>query len=170
MPQRITLILTPKPSNTLYWACSEQVFYLNLTLTNVHIGLLIYKLIANYRCWLLCKYQKIKPDWMRKLYSILWIILWKWNVLRISPLTIADHNNVMLFWCYLCFYITGYVAYFITACVLDFERATALVVLTSLAVVAKAYDLVKTYHGDNITKCFIPAQRCFNNFRRWIIG
>uniref|UniRef100_A0A674CUJ1 Sodium/nucleoside cotransporter n=1 Tax=Salmo trutta TaxID=8032 RepID=A0A674CUJ1_SALTR len=52
-----------------------------------------------------------------------------------------------------------YVAYFITACVLDFERATALVVLTSLAVVAKAYDLVKTYHGDNITKCFIPAQR-----------
>eukprot|EP00063_Salmo_salar_P005471 XP_013980306.1 PREDICTED: sodium/nucleoside cotransporter 2-like isoform X1 [Salmo salar] len=64
----------------------------------------------------------------------------------------------------------GYVAYFITACVLDFERATALVVLTSLAVVAKAYDLVKTYHGDNITKCFIPAQRCFNNFRRWIIG
>uniref|UniRef100_A0A674CTI7 Sodium/nucleoside cotransporter n=1 Tax=Salmo trutta TaxID=8032 RepID=A0A674CTI7_SALTR len=46
----------------------------------------------------------------------------------------------------------GYVAYFITACVLDFERATALVVLTSLAVVAKAYDLVKTYHGDNITK------------------
>uniref|UniRef100_A0AAZ3RKP5 Sodium/nucleoside cotransporter n=1 Tax=Oncorhynchus tshawytscha TaxID=74940 RepID=A0AAZ3RKP5_ONCTS len=53
----------------------------------------------------------------------------------------------------------GYVAYFITACILDFERSIALVVLTSLAVVSKAYDLVKTYHGDSITKCFIPAQR-----------
>uniref|UniRef100_A0AAY5K402 Sodium/nucleoside cotransporter n=1 Tax=Esox lucius TaxID=8010 RepID=A0AAY5K402_ESOLU len=56
----------------------------------------------------------------------------------------------------------GYVAYFITACVLDFERAIALVVLTSLAVVSKAYDLVKKYKGESITKCFIPAQRCFN--------
>uniref|UniRef100_A0AAZ3SX92 Sodium/nucleoside cotransporter n=1 Tax=Oncorhynchus tshawytscha TaxID=74940 RepID=A0AAZ3SX92_ONCTS len=64
----------------------------------------------------------------------------------------------------------GYVAYFITACILDFERSIALVVLTSLAVVSKAYDLVKTYHGDSITKCFIPAQRCYNNFRGWIIG
>uniref|UniRef100_A0A3P8YSL5 Sodium/nucleoside cotransporter n=1 Tax=Esox lucius TaxID=8010 RepID=A0A3P8YSL5_ESOLU len=53
----------------------------------------------------------------------------------------------------------GYVAYFITACVLDFERAIALVVLTSLAVVSKAYDLVKKYKGESITKCFIPAQR-----------
>uniref|UniRef100_A0A8C8LWB4 Sodium/nucleoside cotransporter n=1 Tax=Oncorhynchus tshawytscha TaxID=74940 RepID=A0A8C8LWB4_ONCTS len=51
----------------------------------------------------------------------------------------------------------GYVAYFITACILDFERSIALVVLTSLAVVSKAYDLVKTYHGDSITKCFIPC-------------
>uniref|UniRef100_A0A3P8YSL4 Sodium/nucleoside cotransporter n=1 Tax=Esox lucius TaxID=8010 RepID=A0A3P8YSL4_ESOLU len=64
----------------------------------------------------------------------------------------------------------GYVAYFITACVLDFERAIALVVLTSLAVVSKAYDLVKKYKGESITKCFIPAQRCFNSFRGWIIG
>uniref|UniRef100_A0A8C7SJZ3 Solute carrier family 28 member 1 n=1 Tax=Oncorhynchus mykiss TaxID=8022 RepID=A0A8C7SJZ3_ONCMY len=50
------------------------------------------------------------------------------------------------------FYETCYVAYFITACIVDFERAIALVVLTSLAVVSKAYDLVKTYHGDSITK------------------
>ncbi|KAJ8003280.1 hypothetical protein DPEC_G00167780 [Dallia pectoralis] len=64
----------------------------------------------------------------------------------------------------------GYVAYFITACVLDFERAIALVVLTSLAIVSKTYDLVKKYKGENITKCFKPAHRCFNKFRRWIIG
>uniref|UniRef100_A0A8C5N7E5 Sodium/nucleoside cotransporter n=1 Tax=Gouania willdenowi TaxID=441366 RepID=A0A8C5N7E5_GOUWI len=37
----------------------------------------------------------------------------------------------------------GYVAYFIAACVLDFQRATALVVLTVLAVFAKSYELIK---------------------------
>uniref|UniRef100_A0A8C7SHG8 Sodium/nucleoside cotransporter n=1 Tax=Oncorhynchus mykiss TaxID=8022 RepID=A0A8C7SHG8_ONCMY len=65
----------------------------------------------------------------------------------------------------------GYVAYFITACIVDFERAIALVVLTSLAVVSKAYDLVKTYHGDSITKCFIPAQRfCCGFFRVFVVA
>uniref|UniRef100_A0A8C7DAH9 Sodium/nucleoside cotransporter n=1 Tax=Oncorhynchus kisutch TaxID=8019 RepID=A0A8C7DAH9_ONCKI len=57
----------------------------------------------------------------------------------------------------------GYVAYFITACILDIERSIALVVLTSLAVVSKAYDLVKTYHGDKAIsyghfKCKRPEQ------------
>ncbi|KAL0968291.1 hypothetical protein UPYG_G00264890 [Umbra pygmaea] len=64
----------------------------------------------------------------------------------------------------------GYVAYFIAACVLDFERAIALVVLTSLAIVSKTYDLVKKYKGDSIYKCFIPVLRHFNKFRGWIIG
>ncbi|XP_071771699.2 sodium/nucleoside cotransporter 1 [Centroberyx gerrardi] len=62
----------------------------------------------------------------------------------------------------------GYVAYFITACVLDFQRATALVVLTSLAVVSKAYDLLKQYKGDSISQCFKPAARCFRSNLKWI--
>ncbi|XP_041794588.1 sodium/nucleoside cotransporter 1 [Chelmon rostratus] len=62
----------------------------------------------------------------------------------------------------------GYVAYFIAACVLDFERATALVVLTSLAVFIQSYELVKEYKGKSISRCFRPAARCFKSNLRWI--
>ncbi|XP_063053594.1 sodium/nucleoside cotransporter 1 [Engraulis encrasicolus] len=62
----------------------------------------------------------------------------------------------------------GYVAYFITACVMDFNRAIALVVLTSLAVVSTLYDLIKKYKGDDIKRCFKPVHRCFKNNLKWI--
>ncbi|XP_054631794.1 sodium/nucleoside cotransporter 1 [Dunckerocampus dactyliophorus] len=62
----------------------------------------------------------------------------------------------------------GYVAYFVTACVLDFQRATALVVLTCLAVVSKSYDLVKKYKGESISRCFRPVLKCFKSNLRWI--
>ncbi|KAK9516695.1 hypothetical protein VZT92_024613 [Zoarces viviparus] len=61
----------------------------------------------------------------------------------------------------------GYVAYFIAACVLDFQRAIALVVLTSLAVVAKSYELLKEYKGESITQCFRPAVQCFESNFKW---
>ncbi|XP_035520486.1 sodium/nucleoside cotransporter 1 [Morone saxatilis] len=62
----------------------------------------------------------------------------------------------------------GYVAYFIAACVLDFKRATGLVVLTSLAVVAKSYELLKEYKGESISRCSRPAVRCFKSHLKWI--
>ncbi|XP_061577844.1 sodium/nucleoside cotransporter 1 [Cololabis saira] len=62
----------------------------------------------------------------------------------------------------------GYVAYFIAACVLDFQRATALVVLTILAVVAKLYELLKTHKGESISRCFRPAVRCFKSNLKWL--
>ncbi|XP_044048015.1 sodium/nucleoside cotransporter 1 [Siniperca chuatsi] len=62
----------------------------------------------------------------------------------------------------------GYVAYFIAACVLDFQRAIALVVLTSLAVVIKSYELLKEYKGESISQCFRPAVRCFKSNLKWI--
>uniref|UniRef100_A0A4W6C9E5 Sodium/nucleoside cotransporter n=1 Tax=Lates calcarifer TaxID=8187 RepID=A0A4W6C9E5_LATCA len=62
----------------------------------------------------------------------------------------------------------GYVAYFIAACVLDFQRAIALVVLTSLAVAAKSYELLKEYKGKSISRCFRPAARCFKSNLRWL--
>ncbi|KAL2093012.1 hypothetical protein ACEWY4_010324 [Coilia grayii] len=62
----------------------------------------------------------------------------------------------------------SYIAYFITACVLDFNRAIALVVLTSLAVVSTLYDLIKKYKGEDIKRCFKPVYRCFKNNLRWI--
>ncbi|KAM8860766.1 sodium/nucleoside cotransporter 1 [Synchiropus picturatus] len=62
----------------------------------------------------------------------------------------------------------GYVAYFIAACVLDFQRATALVVLTCLAIAAKSYELLVTYKGESISRRFQPAVRCFQSNLRWI--
>ncbi|XP_059191351.1 sodium/nucleoside cotransporter 1 [Centropristis striata] len=62
----------------------------------------------------------------------------------------------------------GYVAYFIAACVLDFQRALALVVLTCLAIVAKSYELLKEYKGQSIADCFKPAVRCFKSNLKWL--
>ncbi|XP_047452535.1 sodium/nucleoside cotransporter 1 [Mugil cephalus] len=62
----------------------------------------------------------------------------------------------------------GYVAYFIAACVLDFQRATALVVLTCLAVVAKSLELLNEYKGESIRECFKPAGRCFKSNFKWL--
>ncbi|XP_029378313.1 sodium/nucleoside cotransporter 1 [Echeneis naucrates] len=62
----------------------------------------------------------------------------------------------------------GYVAYFIAACVLNFERAIGLVVLTSFAVVAKSYELLKEYKGESISRCFKPVARCFKEKLHWL--
>lgn len=62
----------------------------------------------------------------------------------------------------------GYVAYFIAACVLDLQRATALVVLTCLAVVIKIVSLVHEFKGESIKRCFEPVLRCFKSNFKWI--
>lgn len=62
----------------------------------------------------------------------------------------------------------GFVAYFVAACVLDFQRATALVVLTILVVVAQSYELLKEYKGKSISRCFGPAVKCFKSNLRWL--
>lgn len=62
----------------------------------------------------------------------------------------------------------GYVAYFIAACVLNFQRATALVVLTSLVVVAQSYELLKKYKGKSISRCFKPAVKCLKSNSKWM--
>uniref|UniRef100_A0A3Q4N2V4 Solute carrier family 28 member 1 n=1 Tax=Neolamprologus brichardi TaxID=32507 RepID=A0A3Q4N2V4_NEOBR len=62
----------------------------------------------------------------------------------------------------------GYVAYFIAACVLDFQRATALVVLTCLAVAAVSLELLKKYKGKSISRFFKPAVRWFKSNLKWI--
>lgn len=61
----------------------------------------------------------------------------------------------------------GYVAYFIAACVLDFQRATALVVLTSLGVGFQLYALLKQFMGERISEFFRPAVNCFKANLRW---
>ncbi|KAK1784843.1 hypothetical protein P4O66_018281 [Electrophorus voltai] len=62
----------------------------------------------------------------------------------------------------------GYVAYFIAACWMNFQRAIALVVLTCLAVLSIMYDLVKKYKGESIKRFFKPALRMFKANISWI--
>uniref|UniRef100_A0AAQ4PMD1 Sodium/nucleoside cotransporter n=1 Tax=Gasterosteus aculeatus aculeatus TaxID=481459 RepID=A0AAQ4PMD1_GASAC len=61
----------------------------------------------------------------------------------------------------------GYVGYFIAACVLDFQRAIALVVLTSLAIAAKSYELLKEHRGESISQCFRPAVTFLKSNFKW---
>ncbi|XP_067275084.1 sodium/nucleoside cotransporter 1 isoform X2 [Pseudorasbora parva] len=65
-------------------------------------------------------------------------------------------------------FAAGYLAYFIAACILDFQRAVALVVLTCLGVFIIICKLVNKYKGDSIRSFFKPAQRCFKSNIRWI--
>ncbi|KAK3570599.1 hypothetical protein QTP86_023666 [Hemibagrus guttatus] len=62
----------------------------------------------------------------------------------------------------------GYVAYFVAACWLNFQKAIALVVLTSVAVFFALYDFVKRTKGDTIKHFLKPAVRCFQTNIRWI--
>uniref|UniRef100_A0A8C4F9I7 Sodium/nucleoside cotransporter n=1 Tax=Dicentrarchus labrax TaxID=13489 RepID=A0A8C4F9I7_DICLA len=64
----------------------------------------------------------------------------------------------------------GYVAYFIAACVLDFQRATGLVVLTSLAVVATSYELLKEYKGESISRLLMSEGVFYCLFRVFILA
>uniref|UniRef100_A0A8C1TR43 Solute carrier family 28 member 1 n=1 Tax=Cyprinus carpio TaxID=7962 RepID=A0A8C1TR43_CYPCA len=62
----------------------------------------------------------------------------------------------------------GYLAYFIAAVYLDFQRAIALVVLTCLGAFIIVCELVNKYKGDSIRRFFKPAQRCFKSNIRWL--
>ncbi|XP_076130483.1 sodium/nucleoside cotransporter 1-like [Alosa pseudoharengus] len=95
-----------------------------------------------------------------------------WNSKVFEPINAVeryckDHSRIIKY-IVLALLGAGYVSYFITACVMNINRAIALVVLTSLAVVSKVYDLVKKYKGEDIKRCFKPAHRCFKSNLRWI--
>ncbi|XP_077173929.1 sodium/nucleoside cotransporter 1-like [Paroedura picta] len=62
----------------------------------------------------------------------------------------------------------AYLAYFIAACVLDFQRALALVVLTCLAVVFGLYALVKRWCGATIARLLNPVGKCFQSSWFWL--
>ncbi|MGH0168392.1 UNVERIFIED_CONTAM: hypothetical protein FKN15_054650 [Acipenser sinensis] len=53
--------------------------------------------------------------------------------------------------------LAGYLSFFIAACVLDFHRALALVVITALVAVFTGYELVNKFLGDRIIECFRPV-------------
>uniref|UniRef100_A0ACB8E4G6 Uncharacterized protein n=1 Tax=Sphaerodactylus townsendi TaxID=933632 RepID=A0ACB8E4G6_9SAUR len=66
------------------------------------------------------------------------------------------------------FLVPAYLAYFIAACVLDFQRALALVVLTCLAVFLGLYTLVKKLCGATIARALSPVGKCFQKSWFWL--
>ncbi|XP_073435468.1 sodium/nucleoside cotransporter 2 [Dendrobates tinctorius] len=62
----------------------------------------------------------------------------------------------------------GYAAYFIAACVLNFNRAIALLVITCVVVFFLAYDLFVAHFGKRIKRFFKPLGRCLGKHKKWI--
>uniref|UniRef100_A0A8C0IZH5 Sodium/nucleoside cotransporter n=1 Tax=Chelonoidis abingdonii TaxID=106734 RepID=A0A8C0IZH5_CHEAB len=54
----------------------------------------------------------------------------------------------------------AYLAYFIAACWLDFQRAIALVVITALVIFFVGWGLIQKHCGAKLTKLLSPCQKC----------
>lgn len=78
------------------------------------------------------------------------VVLWK-----LCP---ADHSPDFLF--------LAYAAYFLAACILDFQRALALFVITCLVILVLLHHFLKKFMGKKLTR----TPRLFKNsrLRRWI--
>ncbi|KAK9393928.1 sodium/nucleoside cotransporter 2 [Crotalus adamanteus] len=63
---------------------------------------------------------------------------------------------------------TRYLAYFIAACYLDYHRALALIILTSLALAFLAYSIVKKCLGAKIIQMFSPCRKCCEKAWPWL--
>ncbi|KAK1158179.1 sodium/nucleoside cotransporter 1-like isoform X1 [Acipenser oxyrinchus oxyrinchus] len=64
--------------------------------------------------------------------------------------------------------LAGYLGFFIAACVLDFHRALALMVITAVVAVFTGYELVNKFLGDRIIECFRPVRKCFKANMKWM--
>ncbi|XP_053575275.1 sodium/nucleoside cotransporter 1-like [Bombina bombina] len=80
-----------------------------------------------------------------------------------EPVLNLENENMSPFWRAL-----GYAAYFIAACVLNFQRAVALVVITCVVLFFLSYDLVKKYFGKKIIRFFKPVSKFFKKNKRWM--
>ncbi|XP_074091420.1 sodium/nucleoside cotransporter 2-like [Macrotis lagotis] len=58
---------------------------------------------------------------------------------------------------------TAYIAYVLVACILNFQRALALLVLTCLVIFFLAYSFIKRHYGKKLLRCRKP----FGNSRLW---
>lgn len=63
-----------------------------------------------------------------------------------------------------------YAAYFLAACILDFQRALALFVLTCLVLLVLLHHLLKSVLSKKLTKCLKPFKNsCLNLWmKRWV--
>ncbi|XP_034640392.1 sodium/nucleoside cotransporter 1-like [Trachemys scripta elegans] len=62
----------------------------------------------------------------------------------------------------------AYLAYFIAACWLDFQRAIALVVITALVIFFVGWGLIQKHYGAKLTKLLSPCQKCCLKSWPWL--
>lgn len=62
----------------------------------------------------------------------------------------------------------AYAAYVLAACILDFQRALALFVLTCLVLLVPVHHFLKSFFGKKLTRCLKPFQNfCLNVWMKW---
>uniref|UniRef100_G3U1T4 Sodium/nucleoside cotransporter n=1 Tax=Loxodonta africana TaxID=9785 RepID=G3U1T4_LOXAF len=65
----------------------------------------------------------------------------------------------------------AYAAYLLEACILDFQRALALFILTCLVLFILAYPLLKRLLGKKLTRCLKPFENsCLKLWAKWVFG
>ncbi|XP_045679185.1 sodium/nucleoside cotransporter 2 isoform X2 [Phyllostomus hastatus] len=65
----------------------------------------------------------------------------------------------------------AYAAYFLAACILDFQRALALFVLTCLVLLVLAHRFLKPFFAKILTKCLKPFENsCLKRWIKWVFA
>ncbi|KAK2506355.1 hypothetical protein MC885_011246 [Smutsia gigantea] len=66
---------------------------------------------------------------------------------------------------------SAYAAYFLTACILDFQRALALFILTCLVLLVLIHRLLKRFFGKKITRCLKAFKNsCLKLWMKWVFA
>jgi pyrimidine nucleoside transport protein len=55
-------------------------------------------------------------------------------------------------------FFLAYAAYFLAACILDFQRALALFVITCLVIVVLVFHFLKKLFGEKLKRCLKPLK------------
>ncbi|XP_054571514.1 sodium/nucleoside cotransporter 2 isoform X1 [Eptesicus fuscus] len=65
----------------------------------------------------------------------------------------------------------AYAAYFLAACILDFQRALALFVLTCLVLLVLVHRALKSLFGKTLTRCLKPFENsCLKLWMKWVFA
>ncbi|KAG8539776.1 hypothetical protein GDO81_020381 [Engystomops pustulosus] len=81
--------------------------------------------------------------------------------------SIKKHSRILKF-IFIGVLCAGYAAYFIAACVLNFQRAIALLVITCVVLFFFIYDLLVERFGNNVKQFFKPLGKFLNKYKQWI--
>lgn len=66
----------------------------------------------------------------------------------------------------LCLLFLAYAAYFLAACILDFQRALALFIITCLVILVLALHFLKKFFGGKLSSCLEPLKN--SRLRFWM--